>query len=123
MKIRKLKPEEVEFTLDVEPECDMPVKGNAMCSGDDEADKEYEQELLARLERGDTAAWCVLIVRAKWKSLEGVAALGGVTLLEDADEEKAWEMANWHGMKGEALASLNSDLQGCAEMLAELQAE
>jgi len=122
MKIRKLTADEVEFTLDVEPECDSTVEGNAMCSGDDAADKKYEQELLARLERGDTSAWCVLIVKAKWNGHEGVDTLGCVTLKEDADEEDAREMADMHGMEANALAYLNDELAEEARLLTQLEA-
>lgn len=125
IRIRELKQEEVEFGLQVELECDIPVEGNAMCSDDEEADKKYEQELLDRLERGDTTAWCMLIVTAKWKGYEGRDVLGGVTLREanttDEDIENAWEMANWHGMKKNALDSLNGQLAAWADTLSELE--
>lgn len=55
----------VEYTLEVEPECCVPVRGNAMASGDDVLDKKVEDEILARLEWGDVWAWCTVIVTAQ----------------------------------------------------------
>lgn len=43
--------------VEIEPEADC-VRGNALASGDDAKDKQAEDEILARLERGDQWAWC-----------------------------------------------------------------
>jgi hypothetical protein len=59
--IRKLTEADVEFTVRVEQD-DTPVRGNAMASGDDAADRECEDEILSRLEAGNVEAWCVLTV-------------------------------------------------------------
>ncbi len=128
MKLRELKKEEVEFTLDVEPECCIPVEGNAMCSGDEEADKEYEQQLIARLERGDTSAWCMIIVKAFWNGYEGFDSLGCVTLSEEAGlpekcEEEVRDTAEQNEMYDQALASLNRQLAEHASKLGPLVIE
>lgn len=68
-------PEGICLRLTIEPD-DTPVEGNAMCSGDDAADAEYEREIIERLEDGDYWAWASVTVRARFKSLEGFDYLG-----------------------------------------------
>jgi hypothetical protein len=88
MKTQKRKiPSDVTFTIDVEFD-DLPVRGNAMASGDAEVDKEVEDEIIARLDRGDVWAWALVIVRAHWHDFEGRAALGGCSY-KDAQDFKA----------------------------------
>lgn len=53
----------VEFTLEIEEE-DTPVRGNAMASGDDAADKALEDSIIDRLSVGDLWAWCCVRVTA-----------------------------------------------------------
>lgn len=47
---------EVKFWIEVEPER-IPVRGNAFCSGDKEADRRVEDEIIARLKSDDVWAW------------------------------------------------------------------
>ena len=47
----------IKIVLDVEGE-DIPVRGNAMVSGDDGLDRQVEDEILQRVEQGDEWAWC-----------------------------------------------------------------
>lgn len=42
---------------------EIPVKGNAVVSGDDAFDREVEEEIETRLARGDVWAWCTVEVR------------------------------------------------------------
>ena len=44
-------------------EDDLPVKGNAMASGDDDLDTKVENEILERLDQGDTWAWASVEVK------------------------------------------------------------
>lgn len=64
----------VEVFFDAEPE-DLPVRGNAMASGDAVFDKAVEDEILDRLERGDIWAWFTghVVVTT---SVDGVAFTG-----------------------------------------------
>ena len=50
----------------------IPVKGNAMASGDDKYDRKVENQILKRLENGDIAAWfdVVVTVTIEWDDLE-----------------------------------------------------
>ncbi len=43
---------------------DVPVRGNTMASGDDAFDREVEEEILQRMDRGDVAAWALAQVHA-----------------------------------------------------------
>jgi hypothetical protein len=42
---------------------EIPVRGNALASGDDAADMECENEILSRLAAGEEWAWCMVTVR------------------------------------------------------------
>lgn len=76
--------DEVTFELRIHDE-DMPVRGNAMASGDNALDKQVEDEILARLDRGDTWAWCCVEVIAKFRSLQARTFLGGCCYRDEAD--------------------------------------
>jgi hypothetical protein len=121
--MRKLQIDEVEFSLELEPE-DIDPRGNASAWGEPE-DTLYLNEILDRLSRGDDAAWCVIMVRARPKDtrlggFEGIDSLGAVTLGTGwrpgpENERDAWAMANDHGMKDQALEHLNARLQAAVE--------
>jgi hypothetical protein len=42
---------------------EIPVRGNALASGDDAMDRECEDSILSRLKAGDEWAWCSVTVR------------------------------------------------------------
>lgn len=77
----------VDFDLKVAPETDVPVRGNALASGDDKLDRETEDEILRRLSRGDVLAWCCITVTARIVALgqrfEGRAHLGACSYLDE----------------------------------------
>lgn len=117
--VRELTAADVEFEVTAEPE-DVPVRGNALASGDDAADKEYEDEILRRVVRGDTWAWCVVIVTAKWSDYVGRAVLGGCTYDGEADFRK--NSMYIEDMKAEALDDLNRVIADHADKLKPLMA-
>jgi len=82
--MRKFKPLEVDFKLIVEQD-DMPVRGNAMASGDDEFDSKVEQEIIDRLDYGEVWAWAQVTVKALWAGFEGVDYLGGCSYKDEED--------------------------------------
>jgi len=84
MERAKIRPEDVTYTLTIEDE-DIPVRGNAMASGDDEADEAYENEIIARLDSGDLWAWCFVKVTAEWRGFKGWDGLGGCSYADEAD--------------------------------------
>lgn len=66
----------ITYTIEIEPE-DVPVRGNAMASGDDDLDREVEDEILAKLDRGNLWAWCAVKVTASFDGFTGHDYLGG----------------------------------------------
>lgn len=61
------------ITLTAEPE-HVPVRGNALASGDDAEDKAHEDKILADLEWNEWA-WCSAHVRASYGGFHGDAYL------------------------------------------------
>jgi len=59
--MKKITAEDCEIKVEALEE-DIPVRGNALASGDAEADRACEDEILARLEAGDIWAWCTVRV-------------------------------------------------------------
>ena len=65
-----------------------------------------EDEILARLDRGDLWAWCHVVVTARWNGYVGEAHLGGCSY---ADEESFRHPGGYYPqMQAEALAALNA---------------
>ncbi len=60
MPCRTLTKEDIHIRVAAFPE-DIPVKGNAMCSGDDDFDLQVETEILERLEQDDVWAWATVV--------------------------------------------------------------
>jgi hypothetical protein len=80
---------DVSFSVDAEMD-EMPVRGNALASGDDAADRECEDEILARLESGDVWAWACVKVTASitlddGRTFEASEFLGGCCYASEAD--------------------------------------
>jgi hypothetical protein len=68
---------------------DLPVRGNAIASGDDAYDKQVEDEILERLSRGDAWAWCTVEVKVTIDGVSTSEYLGGCSY----DNEYAFESA------------------------------
>lgn len=77
----------ITYRLIVE-EDDVEVRGNAIASGDDAADKVIEDEILARLENGDVWAWARVEVRAECAGFVGRDFLGACTYRDEAEFRK-----------------------------------
>ncbi len=69
--------------LIVHPE-DIPVRGNAVASGDDAIDKRVEDEIIARIDDGDPWAWCCVEVRASHDEISSSDYLGGCSYRDEA---------------------------------------
>jgi hypothetical protein len=109
--MRKLTDKEVSFRISVEQD-DLEVRGNAMCSGDDDFDLECENDILRRLDRGDYTAWCYVKVTASWNGFEGFAGIGACSFAEDANEQiEAHQIATDYDLAGDALADLNEKIK------------
>lgn len=120
-KPRELRADEVEFEEGCEDEY-IPVEGNYMATDDGEADKAAEKELLDRLSRGDNSAWCILVVKAKWKGRAGVASLGCFVFPEgnSGPANRKYAEDEYESLKEEALADLNQNIQETWQELTEL---
>lgn len=79
--------EQVTFTVDCLPE-DIPVKGNALASGDDVEDAKAEQWIYDELDAGNEWAWCCVKVTARWNGLEGTDFLGCCSYKSREDFER-----------------------------------
>jgi hypothetical protein len=99
---------EVKFTLTVEQD-DIPVRGNAMASGDDDLDRQVEDEIVDRIDRGDVWAWASVCVEAHWNGFVGRDCLGGCCYTDEEDFVK--NGGYYESMKSEALADLNSEIE------------
>ncbi len=116
---RKLTEADVTFTVEVLEE-DTQVRGNAVASDDDAADKELEDEIIQRLENGHVEAWCCLRVKAEWTApdgtvFEGVQHLGCCSFLPNDTIHKSTsaqiaESVDDYAMKSEALADLQREV-------------
>ncbi len=76
--------EQVKFTIEALDE-HIPVRGNVMVSGDDEADKEEEDKIIERLENGDIWAWCCVRVAVSYKGCTGTDYSGCCTYNDEKD--------------------------------------
>lgn len=77
----------VSYSIEVEEDF-IDVRGNAMCSGDDDFDREVEDAIIARLNDGDVWAWASVKVSARYDGIdgiEGVDYLGGCNYADEDD--------------------------------------
>lgn len=74
---------DIEITVHVKPST-IPVRGNAMASGDDDFDFETENRIIAKAEN-NVWAWCDITVRGTWKGLTGEAHLGACSYDSEKD--------------------------------------
>lgn len=105
---------EIDYRIEVLPE-DIEVRGNLIASGDETYDRNLENEVLARLERGDEWAWCVVRVIASADGFEGDAYLGGCSYRDEADFKAPG--GYFEDMKNEAKADLLETLRHASETL------
>jgi hypothetical protein len=73
---RKFKPEEVVFTIVAEQD-DLPIRGNAIVSDDEDFDEKVALEIEEELEQGNVWAWAAVTVTASWAGFSGSDHLGG----------------------------------------------
>ena len=113
---RKLTLSECQVTLNADYD-NCVVRGNAMASGDDAADKECEDEILSRLERGDLWAWACVEVIVQWQDFKGRAVLGCCSYESEAAFR---EDAYFTDMQTEALEDLNTQIEAAYNQIREL---
>ena len=117
MNLRELTIDDVKIRLIVEPD-DTPVRGNALASGDDRVDRAAENEILARLEAGDTWAWALVRVTVSWQNLSGYDTLGCCNYRDETDFR---DSGTYDDMVACALDDLNNAIEGLAADLATLE--
>jgi hypothetical protein len=110
--MRKIREEEVKFTLEVEPEYES-VRGNLICTGDEKEDRRFEDEIIAQLNRGDIWAWCIIRVTATYTLPDGTTVSGSDSLgcCSFRDEQDFKTTGYYDDMKREALAYLESNIE------------
>jgi len=118
--MRTITKDDVEITVRAEQD-EIEVRGNALASGDDAADRECEDEILARLERGDVWAWAAVTVRVTWtapsgRQYRGEDHLGACSYRDERDFREPG--GYFDDMVGEALSRLNVELAELAEDVA-----
>lgn len=106
-------PEGVTFTITVEQD-DTPVRGNAMASGDDAADRECEDEIIRRLDQGDVWAWALVTVTCHYQDFTGRDTLGGCSYEDENDFKNDGGEGYWAGMQRQAYEDLR---QSCKDAI------
>jgi len=114
MSIRAIERHEACIRIRAEPDW-VPVKGNAMASGDDALDREVEQEILQRLNQGDIWAWAAVTVETSWKSFRGIATLGCCSY--ESEEDFCQPDGYFDDLVSEALEDLNRNVGASYEDL------
>lgn len=106
----KVTREECIITVRTEPE-DMPVRGNAMASGDPQLDREVEDSIIERLESGDEWAWCRVVVNVWWGDFDASASIGACSYDDEADFCQPG--GYFDDLVDEALEDLNEQILHC----------
>src|SRR4029077_7723666 len=82
---------------------DNPIRGNAMASGDDAADKKLEDYLINEVNNGNVWAWASVKVECHYKGLTGTDYLGCCSYKDEDDFKKD---GYYKDMKNAAYADL-----------------
>ncbi|HEY3525971.1 MAG TPA: hypothetical protein VGK47_07230 [Nitrososphaeraceae archaeon] len=100
--------DEVDFSIEA-TEDDIPVRGNAIDTGNKAEDKKIEDKILARLRAGNVWAWCCVKVSASFKGIESDPEyLGACSYKSEKDFKKGLYYAD---MRQTAYDNLISKLQ------------
>jgi hypothetical protein len=110
----KFTPETVNICVVCETEY-IPIKGNAIVSGDDKLDRRVERKIQRDLDNGNPWAWCSVRVTASPKDpehceLEASAYLGGCSYQSKKDFIK--NSGYYEQMVEECLDELNAQVGG-----------
>ena len=109
----------IRYQIEIEQD-DISVRGNAIASGDNATDKAVEDEIIKRLDNGDTWAWCSVCVVAEAGGVEGRAYLGACSY---KDEEDFRAGGYYEQMQKEAKDDLMEQLRRAKKTLEEIEAE
>ena len=109
----------IQYRIEIEQD-HIPVRGNAIASGDDATDKKIEDEIIERLDNGDTWAWCSVCVVAEAGGVEGRAYLGACSYKDEADFRAG---GYYEQMQAEAKDDLLEQLRRAKTTLEEIEVE
>lgn len=109
----------IRYQIEIEQD-DIPVRGNAIASGDNSTDKAVEDGIIERLDNGDTWAWCSVCVVAEAGGTEGRAYLAACSY---KDEEDFRSGGYYEQMQEEAKEDLMEQLRRAKKTLEEIEAE
>lgn len=88
--------------------CEIPIRGNAMASGDDAFDKKCEDEILARIDAGDEWAWFSPECCVSYGTRSASDYMGGCSYADEAE----WLSDPYaQDMVGEAIEQLARSLE------------
>lgn len=76
--------EQIEFQLIAEYES-IPVRGNALTSGDDDYDRKEENRIIAAIGRGNVWAWASVELKGTYKGLTASNYLGCCSYKNEKD--------------------------------------
>jgi len=102
----------VTYSIHAEQD-DLPVRGNALASDDPAVDKECEDDILARLDRGEVWAWAYVKVTAECCGFKGVDTLGACSYKDEADF--CTPGGYWDDMQKEARTDLVKTLKAAVK--------
>ena len=110
----------IEWSLEISPS-DIPIEGNCLASGDDDADREAEEAIRSQLNSGNEAAWCDVTVKARLRgtSLEVWDDLGACSY--SSEEELRKELLP--EMKRNCVDLLRNELRTVSDILTALTEE
>lgn len=107
MNMQELTLADVLWTLEVE-QCDTPIRGNAMASGDDDADRAAEDEILKKLDDGNVWAWAMVRIQGTFMGLSAHTYIGGCSY----DSEESFRAdGTYEDIQNEVLCDLNGQLE------------
>lgn len=98
-----LKAAGVEVRIRTEAD-DLPVRGNACVSGDDDFDKKVEDKIIASLDAGDVWAWASVQVSVCYMGFEESDYLGCCCYSDEEDFVRSGDY--FEGMRDEAFRRL-----------------
>ena len=112
--LKPLTREEVGIHLTAEAD-QTAVLGNASASGVKRIDREIEQEIFERLNRGDVWAWADVTVTVSWGPFSAIDTFGGCNY--ENEEEFRQPGGYFDDMVDEALAKLNRKIMDYYQIL------
>ena len=115
MPCRTLTSNDIRVVVTAFPD-EIPVKGNALCSGDEDFDRQVESEILNRLEQDDVWAWATVCVSAEWEALKENEYLG--CCCYESEEDFRNNSGYFEEMVDQVITNLNKRLQNLYKKMA-----